>query len=144
MNPGDTQIIAAAQVIARGTSYLNSVTKLKQYAQAVRNSYYNCFSDVPISVNKNSQVSYKYNLSQNYPNPFNPKTVINFQIPVSGNVRIVIYDILGKEVKILVDQKQTAGMHNVEFDGTIFASGVYFYKITSGDFTQTKKMVLIK
>ncbi len=85
-----------------------------------------------------------FKLFQNYPNPFNPKTVITYSIKTSGNVRLVVYDITGKIITELVNQKQNAGNYKIDFDGTNVASGIYFYKIESGDFTDIKKMILIK
>jgi len=89
-------------------------------------------------------VPHNYNLSQNYPNPFNPKTLIEFSIPKSGNVKIAVFDILGREVSVLVNDFLTAGSYTVDFDASNFSSGVYFYSLRSGDFTATKKMMLVK
>lgn len=85
-----------------------------------------------------------YSLSQNYPNPFNPKTVINYELRVTGNPKLKVFDVLGNEVIELVNEKQNAGSYSVEFDGSGFASGIYFYKLTAGDFVETKRMVLLK
>ncbi|RPI18344.1 MAG: T9SS C-terminal target domain-containing protein [Ignavibacteriae bacterium] len=85
-----------------------------------------------------------FSLSQNYPNPFNPKTNINYQLPVNSNVKLSIFDITGREIAILVNQKQNAGSYNVEWNASDFASGVYFYKLETERFTQSKRMVLIK
>lgn len=85
-----------------------------------------------------------YGLSQNYPNPFNPVTKINYELPKEGKVRLMIYDILGREVKTLVNEVKQAGKYTVEFNGTNFASGVYFYKIEAGKYTEVKRMVLVK
>lgn len=86
----------------------------------------------------------KFELNQNYPNPFNPTTIINYQIPVQDFVRLSVFDILGREVAVLINEKQPAGNYNVEFDGKNLASGLYIYKIRSGEYTDTKKMLLIK
>jgi hypothetical protein len=86
----------------------------------------------------------EYSLEQNYPNPFNPKTVINFSIPVSGNVDLKVYNVLGKEVKVLTDRFYNTGRHQVEFDGSELSSGVYLYTISSGDYYKSRKMILIK
>jgi hypothetical protein len=90
----------------------------------------------------------EYNLSQNYPNPFNPVTKINYELPKDGKVKIVIYDILGREIKSLVNNEfKTAGRYTVEFNGTQYASGVYFYRIQvegGKGYTAVKKMVLVK
>ncbi|MDD5362178.1 MAG: T9SS type A sorting domain-containing protein, partial [Ignavibacteria bacterium] len=89
-----------------------------------------------------------YNLYQNYPNPFNPVTKISYDMPQDGKVKLMIYDILGREIKTLVNNEfRSAGKYITEFDGSGFASGVYFYRIqVSGgkDFTAIKKMILIK
>jgi subtilisin-like proprotein convertase family protein len=86
----------------------------------------------------------KYGLSQNYPNPFNPVTNISFELPQSGQVKMTVFDILGKEVAVLVNEVKEAGVYNVDFDGSRFSSGVYFYKLETGSFTDTKKMLLVK
>ncbi|MCB0728574.1 MAG: T9SS type A sorting domain-containing protein [Ignavibacteriae bacterium] len=85
-----------------------------------------------------------YRLEQNYPNPFNPVTKIEFSIPKQGDVKITVYNSLGKEVASLLDQKLSAGIYNVHFDGTNNSSGVYFYIFEMDDFVQTKSMVLLK
>lgn len=86
----------------------------------------------------------EYKLYLNYPNPFNPKTVIKYDIAKNGNVRLVVYDLLGREITELVNKFVIAGTYSVEFDGTNLASGLYIYKIISGDFVEIKKMVLLK
>ena len=95
-------------------------------------------------INNNSNQVKEYKLAQNYPNPFNPSTIINYQVPVSGLVTIKIYDVLGREVSTLVNEEKNPGKYKVEFDGTNLASGLYFYRITSNNFTASKKMLLIK
>ena len=86
----------------------------------------------------------RYSISQNYPNPFNPTTKIDFAIPQNGIVKISVYDILGREVSKLVNQNLTAGSYSVDFNGAALNSGIYFYRIETKGFTQTKKMLLIK
>jgi len=86
----------------------------------------------------------KYELSQNYPNPFNPVTKISYDLPKSGLVKLMVYDILGREIKNLVNEFKQAGRYTVEFDGSYFASGVYFYRIQAGDFMGVKRMLMIK
>ena len=98
-----------------------------------------------VSVNPvSTTVSDKYSLSQNYPNPFNPTTNIKFSIPKSDNVTLKVFNILGKEIATLVNEKLQAGSYEVKFDGTNQPSGVYYYKIVSGDYSEVRKMVLIK
>ena len=86
----------------------------------------------------------KYELSQNYPNPFNPTTIINYSIPKDGLVSIKVYDILGKEIKSLVNEFKSAGTYTVQFNGSNLASGIYFYKIDATNFSDIKKMILVK
>jgi hypothetical protein len=85
-----------------------------------------------------------FSLSQNYPNPFNPTTNINYQLPNTGFVKLTVFDALGREVAVLVNEQQTPGTYQIDWDASDYPSGVYFYKITSGDFSENKKMVLIK
>jgi hypothetical protein len=85
-----------------------------------------------------------YKLEQNYPNPFNPVTNIQYSIPKEGLVSLKVYDVLGREVKSLVNEFKQAGSYIVSFDGSELSSGIYFYRIHSGDFVQVKRMVLIK
>ncbi len=91
-----------------------------------------------------SKIPKEYKLEQNYPNPFNPVTKISFDLPVSGLVSLKIYDILGKEVATLVNEIKNAGRYSIDFDGSSFASGTYFYRLESNGFVSTKKMMLIK
>jgi hypothetical protein len=85
-----------------------------------------------------------YNLHQNYPNPFNPVTVIRYDLPDAGRVEISVHNIVGQKLATLIAQKQPAGYHQVQFDGSDMSSGVYFYKITTEKFTQVKKMILLR
>ena len=85
-----------------------------------------------------------YSLSQNYPNPFNPSTVISFNVPTSGNVKLAVYNILGQEVSTIVNGYKEAGTYNVSFNAKNLNSGVYFYKLEAGSFSQTMKMMLTK
>jgi hypothetical protein len=103
--------------------------------------------ELPILVgtpSNNNQVPNAYNLSQNYPNPFNPATKISFSLPKAGDVKLVVYDILGKEVAIVINDFRTAGTHTIDFNASNLASGVYLYRIEAGTFTDTKKMMLLK
>jgi len=88
-------------------------------------------------------------LHQNYPNPFNPKTIINYELKISSNVKLIIYDISGKEIAFLVNQRQTSGSYEIKFDGSNISSGVYFFRLEAEDskgnnYQETKKMILIR
>ncbi len=86
----------------------------------------------------------QFNLLQNYPNPFNPTTVISYQLPVASKVDLNVYDVLGREVFVLVNEKKDAGRYQVKFDGSGLASGVYFYRLQAENFVQTKKLLLLR
>lgn len=113
-----------------------------------------CFRDVgksfhltlPVTSVKNNTLSIplNYHLTQNYPNPFNPTTTISYLLPNTAFVTLKIYDGLGQEVTTLVSENKLPGKYVVKFDGTKLSSGIYFYKLSTGDFTETKKLVLIK
>ena len=89
-------------------------------------------------------VATEFNLRQNYPNPFNPSTRINYSVKESGLVKLSVYNLLGEVVSVLVNQNQEAGSYDVKFDASNIQSGVYFYKLESGNQVETKKMMLIK
>jgi hypothetical protein len=91
----------------------------------------------------------RYRLSQNYPNPFNPQTHISFRLPRAGHVSLAVYNVRGQQVSELVDWQQGAGEHVVTWDGLddagrAVASGIYFYQLTAGEFSETRKMLLLK
>jgi photosystem II stability/assembly factor-like uncharacterized protein len=92
----------------------------------------------------NSNVPSAYQLGQNYPNPFNPSTKISFSLPKSDFVKLTVFDLLGREVTSLVKEELKPGTYEVDWNASNYPSGVYFYKLTSGNFTETKKMILIK
>jgi 1,4-alpha-glucan branching enzyme len=94
--------------------------------------------------NEGFTIALNYSLSQNYPNPFNPSTVINYQIPEAGIVSLKIYDILGREVRTLINEFQQNGIYSITFNASNLSSGVYFYRIQAGSFIETKKMLLLK
>jgi hypothetical protein len=85
-----------------------------------------------------------FSLAQNYPNPFNPSTVIRYQVPEAGDVKLVVVDMLGREVAVLVNERRSAGVHEVTFDGAGLPSGVYFYRLQAGDVAQTRKLLLVR
>jgi len=105
--------------------------------------------------NQSTEIPDKYFLSQNYPNPFNPGTIISYSIPVNvkserstsqggSKVKLIVYDILGNEVVTLVNERKNAGSYNVKFDGSNLSSGIYIYKLSTENFSETKRMMLIK
>ena len=95
-------------------------------------------------VDNNTVLPNEFNLFQNYPNPFNPTTTISWQQPIQSKVSITVYDIIGNEVGNIFDEDMPAGIHSVNYSASQLPSGIYFYKIISGNFAQTKKMILLK
>ena len=91
-----------------------------------------------------NEIPNEFKLIQNYPNPFNPITKIRFDLPKNANVKLTIYDMLGREIETLVNEQLNAGRYEVAFDGTKYTSGVYYYRLNAGEFVETKKMILVK
>ncbi len=105
---------------------------------------------VGVSIAEGSPTAFR--LEQNYPNPFNPSTVVSYALPVASVVRLIVYDVLGREVAVLVNRQEDAGVYRVQFDGAGLASGVYEYRLTArntdagsaGSFEQSRKMLLTR
>lgn len=140
----DTKVLALCDYIP-GTNVnasINRGSKAKIYVLNISKLNW-------MNIKNENEIAFEYSLSQNYPNPFNPKTVIKFSVPSqnsgkAGMTMIKVYDLKGREVQTLVNDYLQPGTYSVTFDGSAFSSGIYFYKIQSGDFTDTKKMVLVK
>jgi parallel beta-helix repeat protein len=96
--------------------------------------------DVPESI----ELPTEFALEQNYPNPFNPSTTIKYELPRTSDVRLSVFDMLGRKVSVLVNERRDAGVHEVKFDGSNLASGVYLYRLTAGSFVVTRKLVLVR
>lgn len=134
-NANDLFIDSAANVYVTGKSVgsnSNSDFATIKYSQTIGISQVS--TEIPST----------FSLSQNYPNPFNPVTNIEFNIPKASIVRISVYDLQGREIENLVYQNLNAGSYKVDWDASKYSSGIYYYKITAGNFTETKKMVLVK
>lgn len=122
----------------RNLSTGNYKYRLKQIDFNGNFNYYELAGEISIGIPD------KYNLLQNYPNPFNPVTTINYDLPKEGIVTIIVYDILGRELKTLINELKTAGYHKIIFNADDLASGVYFYRMIAGDFISVKKLVVFK
>ncbi|MDP3024870.1 MAG: T9SS type A sorting domain-containing protein [candidate division Zixibacteria bacterium] len=104
---------------------------------------------VDVESEEETPIPKSYNLSQNYPNPFNPSTVIEYSLPKGSEVKIIVYNVLGQKVKTLMDEYQNVGIKTVHWDGMDdngekVASGIYFYRLKTGDYSEAKKMVLLR
>jgi hypothetical protein len=91
-----------------------------------------------------SELPHKLQLLQNYPNPFNPSTTIGYALPQGSYVTLTVFNTLGQQVATLINETRGAGYHNVQFNGTGFASGVYFYRLRAGDYVVTKRLILLR
>lgn len=132
------------------TGTLNSVTvdaRGDVWIGGVTSNIFTTMGDPPVSVENNEMIINSFRLNQNYPNPFNPSTIISYQLPVSGYVSLKLYNVLGKEVASLINNEwKEAGSHNYSLliENSSLPSGVYFYRLQSGSYVQTKKMLLLK
>ena len=154
MAPGDTQEVVYAIFMARGSDNIQSIAELRKTAQNLRDFWK---STITVDVEETESIlPTNYSLSQNYPNPFNPVTKIRYTIPYqpndvvnanfafTTNVTMTIYDILGRKVTTLVNQKQIPGNYEVVFDANNLPSGVYFYQLSAGNYVKVKKLILLK
>jgi len=146
VNPGDTQKIVMAQLIARGTNNRNSVTKLKQLTQKAREFYYLGVDETETPYGEPVNALPKsYALYQNFPNPFNPFTTIKYEMKKLWKVKIQVYDTRGELISTLVNEEKPQGTYEIKFDASSLPSGIYFVKMSSGGgFEDSKKMAVIK
>jgi hypothetical protein len=100
--------------------------------------------DSIVSVAENTEIPSEYNLYQNYPNPFNPTTTIKYSVKEAGMVTLTVYDILGKEIRTLVNETKSPGEYTATFDASSLPSGIYIYTIRTGSFNASRKLVLLK
>jgi len=142
--------IIVGYAIGQGIDPLNSVTVGKEVSTFVQQFYQSNFDDniLPVEDEKNIIVD-EFKLYQNYPNPFNPTTKIRFTIPSNvksetSNVSLKVYDVLGNEIVVLVNEEKPSGSYELTFGVTALPSGVYFYQLRAGNFVETKKMILLR
>jgi len=131
----------------RSMCFTRNGNRIRGFASTYSGAIYNLYSDTAYLVNVENiggTIPSNYKLEQNYPNPFNPITKINFNVPRSGRALLVVYDMLGREVSTLVNVNLQPGVYETTFDGSGLNSGVYFYRLTSGDYSETRKMILLK
>ena len=120
----------------------------KEMVAGCRDGRIKCFSggsNTAVGISSNNQnIPVNFKLNQNYPNPFNPSTKISFSIPVYSSVKLRIFDMLGRETAVLVNENLNPGTYNIEWNAANFASGVYFYELNAGDYREVRKMILLK
>lgn len=146
--PADTQWVMLALIPALGEDNFDSITKLKNKVDELRNMPYDSLavsSRIITSADNNAEhLPLKYELMQNYPNPFNPVTRIEYSIPNTANVKLEIFNVLGERIEILFDGLQQPGKYTVDWNASKYSSGVYIFKMTSGFYINSKKMILVK
>jgi hypothetical protein len=140
--------IASAQfVLSSGTNVqftLYDVTAVDQNGASIPVNVEPFSITIVSAVEKEGTVPTEFNLSQNYPNPFNPSTTICFEIAGQASVTLSIYDLLGRQIETLVDQRLAPGSYSVQWNAANRTSGIYFYELRAGNTIQTKKMILAK
>ncbi|MDD5361999.1 MAG: T9SS type A sorting domain-containing protein [Ignavibacteria bacterium] len=129
-NQGISDVPSAYNYVYAGTEY--------------RSVWHRSLSEIIGIKNISTETPLKYTLSQNYPNPFNPITNVKFSIVNSGQVILIVYDVQGRELQTLVNESLKPGTYATTIDGSMLTSGVYFYRLTAGEYSETKRMVLIK
>ena len=145
LEPGATFTYHTSIAVQRGNSALNSVTLTRAAVDTIFKLLGASYVHVPTSVKEAvTELPLTWELSQNFPNPFNPLTVIRYELPVAGMTTIKVYDITGALLKVLVSEELPAGKHEVAFDASELASGIYFYRLESGGYSMTRKMVLLR
>ena len=131
--------------LSDGKSLTSCVGHENDVANCYRNPGKTFNIELPTNVSCYTSILFDdFMLYQNFPNPFNPVTTINYSIPKSQFVTLKVFDLLGKEITILLNEEQSPGSHTAKFDGSNLSSGVYFYRMQAGDFVQTKKSLLLK
>jgi hypothetical protein len=143
MNSGDTQVVVYAFQVSRSATNIASACALAEDLNSIKYYYYNCFNLIGIEP-VGTIIPASFSLEQNYPNPFNPVTNIQFGIPKLSDVKLIVYDALGREVKLLVDQQLEPGKYNIDWNAGEQPSGVYFYRLIANQYSETRKMILVK
>jgi len=146
MAAGDTQEVVVAEIMAGATpglDRLSAVTVLRMFTLELGEFFDTTFVITDVR-DGSGEMPGAFTIRQNYPNPFNPRTVISYDVPRSSPVRLAVYNLLGEEVALLVDEVQGPGMKTLEWDADGMPGGVYFYRLTAGSFTGTGKMLLIR
>lgn len=140
---GNAPFVLPVTTNSKNKVYSSANTYIELPIVAVGMNAGNIFAEEP-EMTAETTSPYKFSLEQNYPNPFNPSTMIEYQIAKAGMVQIKVYDVLGREVQTLINDMQQPGSYNITFNAQNLSSGVYFYKLVSSDFTDIKRMILVK
>jgi hypothetical protein len=140
----DEKLKSELEAIEKNILAISSGSKSKiTYPEGIKQIVNKLFGDFK-TADEETSMPQEFSLSQNYPNPFNPVTTIKFQVPNTANVKISVFDILGRQVAVLVNETKQPGIYSAEFNASNYASGVYIYKMSSGNFSDVKKLMLLK
>ena len=145
--PGDEEFYSSRQDIFQPDLFGNVSNEFFNLSApgTELNVYYKLNPNAAASVSGNNKNNPdQFNLSQNYPNPFNPTTIINYSLPKAGNVKLTVYNSIGSKVATIVDDNKPAGNYSVQFNGSNLASGIYLYRLETGNYNATKKLILLK
>lgn len=142
-NEGATWLLIDQTLTSKIVNILEFDNEDRLYAGLINEGVYRSISVLTNIQDKNNVIEC-FLLSNNFPNPFNPNTTIVYYLPISSEVKLKIYDVLGNEIATLVNEEKPAGTYEVNFDAGNLASGIYIYKLLAGDFIQTRKMILLK
>ena len=127
-----------------GTTYYYRITSYDILNESITSNEVTTWSNTINKETNSNTTKIEYKLYDSYPNPFNPKTIINFSLRAGGFVKLQVFNSVGQQVRLLLDEMKDEGSYSVSFDAGNLPSGVYFYRLTAGDFTAVKKMMLIK
>jgi hypothetical protein len=146
MAPGDTQVVIIAEIAAGAVTGINNIDAiaLAKYYSQLAQEFYDTMFPVNVDDNNYENILKTYILEQNYPNPFNPTTKIIYSVPQTSKVIIKVFDVLGNEIETLINEEKPAGTYELTWYAEALPSGVYFYQLKTGNFIETKKMILLK
>jgi hypothetical protein len=136
--------IRGNRIDSTGMKLLAEIIRIESMVRSSRATAGNSANKLASSSPSSALKPIAFALHQNYPNPFNPSTTIKYELPVDTHVTLNVFDILGREVLTLTDENKQAGYHRTELNATSFASGVYFYRLQAGTFSQTNKLILLR
>ncbi|MDO8549941.1 MAG: family 10 glycosylhydrolase [Ignavibacteria bacterium] len=141
---GLTDTTFALSQLAMNTFYYWHIKAFNQFGASNWSAIWRFKTLPPVGVDEEEKIPQRYGLEQNYPNPFNPTTTIKFSLPHAGYAKLKVYNLLGQEIAVLLNDYRNAGYHEIFFDASQLASGIYIYRLITDNFTSSKKMILLR